>query len=275
MPSLFTLVCPHVGQAILALRKCNAMVKYPLGLAIRPLKSSLTISPAFMSLRFRGRVHWVVLVSAWKKSKHTKSSGSGGYFGSRYSNMPLNKSSIHFLYMRGRLMCTGGGFILNVTTTPQYLLNRSLISFRVSTTSNKSCLKSNSSMLATSSTSSESITLSSLPTLSMSFLLSVSMFSLLSMSLLSVSMPLSSLSLLSISSLLSVSTQPALLAYITLLLLLSNSVSDSCSLSISIPFLTISTSIFGGLLYSTTSDLFDLCLSLICLSRLYFEANLR
>src|SRR5436190_7217499 len=98
---------------------------------------------------------------------------------------------------------------------------------------------------------------------------------LLSMSLLSVSILFSLLSLLSISSLLSVSTQPALLAYITLLFLLPNSVSDSCSLSISIPFLTISTSIFGELLYSTTSALFDLCLSLICLSRLYFEANLR
>src|SRR5436190_24161479 len=95
--------------------------------------------PAFNSLHFIGPIHIDVLVSAWNIFKDTKSSGSGEYFGAKYSNIPLNTFSSHFPYTLKHLIGTGGGCILKVAKLKQYL-NRSHISLEVSAMSNKSCL---------------------------------------------------------------------------------------------------------------------------------------
>src|SRR5436190_21437439 len=210
--------------------------------------------------------------------------------------MPVNNSPIHSIYLLVHPIPTGLGCIRNVARLPQ-LSNLSHISLQVSITSNKLCLKSNSLVQCMPSITLSSLSLlllsgSLLSLLSISSLLSDSMVSLLlsTSSLLSDSMLLSSLWLLLLSNsfLLSVSTQPALLAY-TMLLLRPNSVllSDSLSLSISQTFLTSKLCVllfscinsctsnfcfFAGEVFSSKPDL---CLSLICLSRLYFEANLR
>src|SRR5436190_16178425 len=95
--------------------------------------------PTFNSLRFIGPIHIDFLVSAWNIFKDTKSSGSGEYFGAKYSNIPPNTFSSHAPYMLKHLIGTGGGCILNVVKLKQYL-NRSQISLEFSTTSNRSCL---------------------------------------------------------------------------------------------------------------------------------------
>src|SRR5436190_12177562 len=160
----------------LGLTQFNPTVKSPLGFVNFSFKSSVSIYPTFNSLRFIGPIHIDFLVSTLNIFKDTKSSGSGEYFGAKYSNIPPNTCSSHFPYILKHLIGTGGGCILKVAKLKQYL-NRSRISLEVSTISNKSCLYSKSFTLVLLLVSSVSTVLSSLSLLSISLLLSDSIFS--------------------------------------------------------------------------------------------------
>src|SRR5436190_5511136 len=137
MPSLLTLVCPHVGQVTLGLTQFNSNLKSPLGFVNISFKIYVSIYPTFNSLRFIGPIHIDFLVSAWNIFKDTNSSGSDEYFGAKYSNIPPNTFSSHFPYILKHLIGTVGGCILKVAKLKQYL-NRSHISLEVFAMSNKS-----------------------------------------------------------------------------------------------------------------------------------------